>query len=73
MKTTLMAAVSAASVLALSSAAFAECKIGISMKTLDAPYFAAQEVAAKAHAEKLGCTVISADSSNDLNKQIADV
>lgn len=73
MKTTLMAAVSAASVLALSSAAFAECKIGISMKTLDAPYFAAQEVAAKAHAEKLGCTVISADAGNDLNKQIADV
>ena len=69
MKTTLMAAVSAASVLALSSAAFAECKIGISMKTLDAPYFAAQEVAAKAHAEKLGCTVIPM-SGGQTEKQV---
>ena len=69
----MLAALSAASLLALSTSAFAECKIGISMKTLDAPYFAAQEVAAKAHAEELGCTVISSDAGNDLNKQIADV
>ena len=51
----------------------AGCKIGISMKTLDAPYFAAQEVSAKKHAEELGCEVISVDAQNDLNKQIADV
>lgn len=63
----------AASTLAISTAYAADCKIGISMKTLDAPYFAAQEVSAKKHAEELGCEVISADAQNDLNKQIADV
>lgn len=73
MNTTTLATLSVASVLALSTAAFAECKIGISMKTLDAPYFAAQEVAAKKRAEELGCTVISTDAGNDLNKQVADV
>lgn len=73
MKTTTLAALSAVSVFALTSAAFADCKIGISMKTLSAPYFAAQEVAAKKHAIELGCTVISTDAGNDLNKQVADV
>ena len=73
MKTAMLAICSAASVVALSSAALAECKIGISMKTLDAPYFAAQEVAAKARAEELGCTVMASDAGNDLNKQVADV
>lgn len=73
MKTTMLATLSVASLLALSTSVFADCKIGISMKTLDAPYFAAQEVAAKKHAEELGCTVISSDAGNDLNKQIADV
>lgn len=73
MKITMLAAASAASVLALASAAQADCKIGISMKTLDAPYFAAQEVAARQRAEAIGCTVISSDAGNDLNKQIADV
>lgn len=73
MKTKMLAALSAASVLALTSAAFAECKIGISMKTLDAPYFAAQEVAARARAAEIGCDVIASDAGNDLNKQIADV
>ena len=62
-----------ASLLAMSAANAAGCKIGISMKTLDAPYFAAQEVSAKKHAEELGCEVISVDGQNDLNKQIADV
>ena len=51
----------------------ADCKIGISMKTLAAPYFAAQEQSAREHAEKLGCAVISTDANDDLNKQIADV
>lgn len=63
----------AASLLAISAADAAGCKIGISMKALDAPYFAAQEVSAKKHAEELGCEVISVDAQNDLNKQIADV
>lgn len=58
---------------ALSTAEAADCKIGISMKTLDAPYFAAQEVSAKKKAEELGCEVIAVDGQNDLNKQIADV
>ncbi|MEZ2127722.1 MULTISPECIES: substrate-binding domain-containing protein [unclassified Sinorhizobium] len=63
----------AASLLAMSAAEAADCKIGVSMKTLDAPYFAAQEVSAKKHAEELGCEVISVDGQNDLNKQVADV
>ncbi len=62
-----------ASLVAMSAAQAADCKIGISMKTLDAPYFAAQEVSAKKHAEELGCEVISVDAQNDLNKQVADV
>lgn len=73
-KTALNLALAAtASLLAVGAAQAADCKIGISMKTLDAPYFAAQEVSAKKHAEELGCEVISADAQNDLNKQIADV
>ncbi|MFS2152504.1 substrate-binding domain-containing protein [Rhizobium sp. Rhizsp42] len=75
MKKTVMtlALCAAASVLAMATAQAADCKIGISMKTLDAPYFAAQEVSAKKHAEELGCEVISVDGQNDLNKQVADV
>lgn len=68
-----IALTAAASLLAIGVAQAADCKIGISMKTLDAPYFAAQEVSAKKHAEELGCEIISADAQNDLNKQIADV
>ncbi|WP_411034033.1 substrate-binding domain-containing protein [Shinella sp. BYT-45] len=68
-----IAMAAAASLLAIGAAQAADCKIGISMKTLDAPYFAAQEVSAKKHAEELGCEVISADAQNDLNKQIADI
>lgn len=66
----------AAAVIAIlcATAASAEgCTIGISMKTLDAPYFAAQDVAARKRAEEIGCTPISADAGNDLNKQVADV
>jgi len=65
--------VAAASLTAMSTAHAAGCKMGISMKTLDAPYFAAQEVAAKKRAQELGCEVISVDGQNDLNKQVADV
>src|SRR5258707_12308213 len=43
------------------------------MKTLNAPYFAAQGKAAEEEAKKLGATVISADSQDDMMKQIADV
>lgn len=63
----------ATSFVALAAAQAADCKIGISMKTLDAPYFAAQEVSAKKRAEELGCEVLTADGQNDLNKQVSDV
>jgi ribose transport system substrate-binding protein len=48
-------------------------KVGISMYTLSAPYFVAQQEAAKKAAEKLGATVITTDAQNDMIKQIADV
>lgn len=51
----------------------ADCVIGISMKTLSAPYFAAQDDAARKEAEKIGCKAIAADAGDDLNKQISDV
>lgn len=57
----------------LTGGAASACTIGISMKTLDAPYFAAQDVAARAQTEAVGCTPISADAGNDLNKQVSDV
>jgi ribose transport system substrate-binding protein len=51
-----------------------DCVVGISMYTLSAPYFVAQEKAAKERAIELGCKVIaSSDARNDMNKQIADV
>ncbi|MBE7182801.1 MAG: substrate-binding domain-containing protein [Methylobacterium mesophilicum] len=68
-----LALLATASLLSVGAAQAADCKIGISMKTLDAPYFAAQEVSAKKRAEEIGCTVISADAQNDLNKQVSDV
>jgi ribose transport system substrate-binding protein len=48
-------------------------RIGISMKTLNAPYFAAQGKAAEEEVKKLGGTAISSDAENDMMKQIADV
>jgi ribose transport system substrate-binding protein len=48
-------------------------RIGVAMKTLNAPYFAAQGKAAEEEAKKLGANVISADSQDDMMKQIADV
>jgi len=50
-----------------------QIRIGVAMKTLNAPYFAAQGKAAEEEAKKLGATVISADSQDDMMKQIADV
>ncbi len=55
------------------AAGAADCKVGISMYTLGAPYFAAQEAAAKDQATKAGCSVSSADAQNDMNKQIGDI
>lgn len=50
-----------------------ECKLGISMFTLGAPYYAAQLAAAEAKAKEMGCTVSTADGQNDMVKQIGDI
>lgn len=68
-----LAVAAAASAVALGAAQASACTIGVSMKTLDAPYFAAQEVAAKARATEIGCEVMTADAGNDLNKQVSDI
>ena len=68
-----------ASILAFSfaSVAFAQSaakfKIGISMKTLSAPYFAAQMESAKARATELGYEIIGTDAQGKIQKQIADI
>lgn len=49
------------------------CVLGISMYTLGAPYFAAQEDSARRAAEAAGCEVRSADGQNDMVKQIGDI
>jgi ribose transport system substrate-binding protein len=61
------------SVASFSAAKAADCKVGIAMYTLGAPYFAAQVAAAEDQAKKAGCEVTSADGQNDMAKQIADV
>ena len=67
-------ALSAAFLLAVNAdAADKPLKVGISMYTLSAPYFVAQQEAAKQAAEKMGCTVVATDAQNDMIKQIADV
>lgn len=57
----------------LSAADAAACKVGVSMYTLSAPYFAAQLAAAVDQAKKAGCEVSQSDAQNDMNKQVADV
>jgi ribose transport system substrate-binding protein len=59
--------------LSLHGANAQKLRIGISMKTLNAPYFAAQGKAAEEEVKKLGGTAISSDAENDMMKQIADV
>jgi ribose transport system substrate-binding protein len=59
--------------LSLRGANAQKLRIGISMKTLNAPYFAAQGKAAEEEVKKLGGTAISSDAENDMMKQIADV
>jgi ribose transport system substrate-binding protein len=51
----------------------ADCKVGVAMYTLGAPYFAAQVAAAVDQAKKAGCEVSQSDGQNDMNKQVADV
>jgi ribose transport system substrate-binding protein len=52
---------------------FSGYKVGISMYTLGAPYFAAQLNAATRKAESLGMTVFSTNAQDDMVKQIANV
>src|ERR1700677_3506709 len=48
-------------------------KVGISMKVLNAPYFAAAMESAKARASELGDEVIVADAQGKMGKQMSDV
>jgi len=50
-----------------------DLKIGVSMYTLGAPYFAAQLDAAKNKAAEYGIQVISAEAGDDMVKQLSDV
>ena len=52
---------------------FRNYKIGVSMYTLGAPYFAAQLNAARRKAESLGITFYSTNAQDDMVKQIANV
>lgn len=70
---TTLAAVLAAAALSGGALAQSRFKIGISMKTLSAPYFAAQMQAASERARQLGYEVIGTDAQGKLQKQIADV
>lgn len=72
-RTAFVAAVVSAITFAGSASAQEECRIGISMYTLGAPYFAAQEATARRVAEEAGCEVRSADGQNDMIKQIGDI
>lgn len=74
MKTHAIGALALAATIGIAGAAQSEeCRLGISMYTLGAPYFAAQEATARKTAEEAGCTVRSADGQNDMVKQISDV
>jgi ribose transport system substrate-binding protein len=66
-----LAAVFAAGACGVAQAA--DCKVGVAMYTLSAPYFAAQVAAAVDEAKKAGCEVSQSDGQNDMNKQISDV
>ena len=48
-------------------------KVGVSMYTLGAPYFAAQAEAAKNKAKELGLDFVSTDAGDDMVKQLGDV
>ena len=75
MKKSLLGGALAATLLAgtASLAQAADCKIGVAMYTLSAPYFAAQQAAAIDEGKKAGCEVTTSDGQNDMGKQISDV
>lgn len=68
-----VAALMAGALGATSAQAASNCRVGVAMYTLGAPYFAAQVAAAVAEAKKAGCTVRTSDGQNDMAKQISDV
>ncbi|MBK8019981.1 MAG: substrate-binding domain-containing protein [Chloroflexi bacterium] len=47
--------------------------VGLSMYTLGAPYFAAQDASVAAAVAEYGMNLIATEAGNDLNKQLADV
>jgi len=51
----------------------ADCKVGLTMPSLNAPYFAAQVAAVEAAAKEKGCEITTADSQSDFSKQISDI
>ena len=51
----------------------ADCKVGISVVKLDAPYYAALMQAAQKEAKKKGCSVLTADAQGQMIKQISDI
>lgn len=71
--TVLVGALLGATMMTGAAMAQEKCSLGISMYTLGAPYFAAQEQAARQAGEAAGCTVRSADGQNDMVKQIGDI
>ncbi|MEY8141194.1 substrate-binding domain-containing protein [Falsihalocynthiibacter sp. CO-5D18] len=73
MKYNVLTAGAVALLMSTVAASAQDCRVGISMNTLAAPYFAAQEASARAAAEEAGCTVRSADAQGDMVKQIGDI
>ncbi|QGZ63302.1 sugar ABC transporter substrate-binding protein [Paraburkholderia acidisoli] len=75
MQKLLCAATFAAAGILATSPAFAadKMKVGISMKVLNAPYFAAAMESAKARATEMGADVIVSDAQGKMGKQISDV
>ncbi len=50
-----------------------DLKVGVSMYTLGAPYFAAQSESIKKHGAELGLKVIATNANDDMTKQLNDV
>jgi ribose transport system substrate-binding protein len=50
-----------------------DLKVGVSMYTLGAPYFAAQADSIKKHGEELGLKVVVTNANDDMTKQLNDV
>jgi ribose transport system substrate-binding protein len=73
----LLAAAALAGSVALGAAAPAAqaktIKIGLSMLTQNAPYYAALQAAVQKEAKALGAVVVTADANNQMLKQISDV